>query len=291
MGSAGPVRTDADGSFSRASVTPGTYRILARRMPGAPQQPGVFAGSPVAGRGPTSEWAMTEVSVNGEDIEGLSLTLQPGLRLTGRIVFEGTSEIPQNLSIARITLAPTIPAARTISVPPIAAKADGTVEVTNLLPGSYQVGLTLPQEIAERWWLRSVTSGGRDVLDVPLELMPGASPELVFTLSDRRSSLSGSVQDGSGQPTANAIVVAFSADRSHWRRESRRVRAARPAIDGVYELTDLPAGEYLVAAVPPMPAAAWREAAFLEQLAAGAVRIVIGEGEQKTLAVRLSRPR
>jgi protocatechuate 3,4-dioxygenase beta subunit len=291
MGTTGPPRTGADGSFSRSGVTPGTYRILVRRVPGAPQQPGVFAGSPVAGRGATSEWAMTEVSVNGEDIDGLSLMLQPGLRLTGRIVFEGTSEIPPDLSVARITLAPVTAVTRTINVLPIPAKADGTVEITNLLPGSYQVGLTLPQELAERWWLRSATSDGRDVLDVPLELTPGTSPDVVFTLSDRRSSLSGRVADAEGRPTANAVVVAFSADRSHWRRESRRIRAARPAIDGAYELTDLPAGEYLVAAVPLMPTEAWRQPAFLEELAAAAVRIVVGDGEQKTLTVSVSRRR
>lgn len=284
-GATGPARTGDDGSFNRSSVTPGTYRILARRVPAAPPRPGAFtAGSPVAGRGPT-EWAMAEVTVNGEDIEGLSLALQPAMPVTGRIVFEGTSELPPNLSVIRVALTPA--SARTVSIPPVVARANGTIEITNLLPGSYQVGLILPEQVAERWWLRSATSGGRDLLDAPLELAAGGAHEIVFTLSDRRPSLSGMVHDVNERPTVDAIVVVCSADRAHWRRESRRVRIARPATDGRYEVTDIPPGEYFVSAVQRMLPDAWHQPAFLERLATDAVRVVIGEGEQKTLALRV----
>jgi hypothetical protein len=234
---------------------------------------------------------MTEVTVNGDDIEGLSLTLQPGLRVTGRIVFEGTAEIPANLSVVRVTLAPVTASARTVNVIPVPAKADGTIEITNLLPGSYQVGLTLSTEVADRWWLRSAASGGRDVLDVPLDLAAGASPDVVFTLSDRRPSLSGTVHDANERPTADATVLAFSADRAHWRRDSRRVRTARPATDGRYEVTDIPPGEYLVTAVRRTRPDVWHQPAFLERLVADAVRVVIGEGDRKTQTVRLSGAR
>lgn len=292
LGATGPARTRPDGSFSHSNVTPGTYRILVRRMAAAPPQGGSFsAGAPVTGRGATAEWAMTEIAVNGDDIEGLSLTLQPGLRVTGRIVFEGTSEIPPNLSVARVTIVPVTGTARTVNVIPVPAKADGTIEITNLLPGSYQVGLSLPTEVAERWWLRSAMSSGRDALDMPLDLAAGASPDVVFTLSDRRPSLSGIVHDADERPTTDATVLAFSADRAHWRRESRRVRTARPATDGRYEVTDIPPGEYLVAAVRRMQPDAPHQPAFLERLVAGAVRVVIGEGEQKRQTVRVSGAR
>ena len=292
VGMTGPARTGPDGSFTRSNVTPGTYRILARRMAAAPPRAGTFtASAPVAGRGATAEWAMTEVTVNGDDIQGISLTLQPGLQLAGRIVFEGTSEIPRSLSAVRVTLTPATTSARTINVAPVPAKADGTIEITNLLPGSYQFGLTLPADIAEHWWLRSATSGGRDVLDVPLELSAGAQPHVVFTLSDRRPSLSGVVHDTNDRPTAAVTVLVFSADRAHWRRGSRRVHLVRPATDGAYRVTDIPPGEYLIASVPRVTSEVWHEPAFLERLAPNAARVVIGEGEQKTHDVRLSSSR
>jgi Carboxypeptidase regulatory-like domain len=286
-GSTGPARTGQDGSFTRSSVTPGTYRILARRNPPAPALTGRFTSAPSAGSGETTEWAMTEITVNGDDVQGLSLALRPGLRVTGRIVFEGTSEIPSNLSTVRVALTPATATARTVTVAPVAAKADGTVEITNLLPGSYSVGLALPPEIAEGWWPRSASSGGRDLLDLPLELVPGATPDVVFTLTDRRQSLAGVVQDANGRPTTAATIVVFSMDRAHWRHGSRRVRTARPATDGTYEIADIPPGEYFVAAVPQARSDGWQPA-FLERLAAAAVPVAIGEGEQKTQDVRLS---
>lgn len=289
IGSTGPARTGADGSFSRSSVTPGTYRVLARRNPPPDALTGRFTSAPAAGRGQTTEWAMTEITVNGDDIQGLALTMQPGLRVTGRIVFEGTSEIPRDLSPVRVTVDPLTVSVRAFNISPVAVKGDGAFELTNLLPGTYQIGLTLPAGVADRWWLRSATSGGRDVLDVPLELAAGAAPEVVFTLSDRRPSLSGILSDANGKPASDAVIVVFSVDRAHWRRESRRVRLARPGTDGRYEITDIPPGEYFVAAASRIQPGAWHQPAFLERLAAGSVRIEIGEGEQKTQALRRSR--
>lgn len=286
--SAGSARTAQDGSFSRSSITPGTYRLLARRSPPAPALTGRFTSAPSAGSGATTEWAMTEITVNGTDVHGVSLTLQPGLRVTGRIVFEGTSDIPPKLSAIRVALTPSTAAARTVNVAAVPAKAEGTIEITNLLPGSYDVGLMLPADIAKDWWPRSAASGGRDLLDVPLDLSPGATPEVVFTLTDRRPSLTGAVADADGRPVTDATVVAFSADRAHWRRESRRVRTARPATDGRYEIADIPPGEYFVAAVQEMRSDAWHQPAFLARLATEAVRISVAEGEQKTHNARVS---
>jgi hypothetical protein len=280
-GATGPMRTGPDGTFRRSSITPGTYRLLARRVPPAPPRSSPFgAATPVAGRGPTTEWALTEITVNGADIDGIALTLRPGLGVRGWILFEGTSEVPSNLSALRVILTPLTASARSTSTIPSSLKADGSFEITNLLPGSYRFDVTLPPEVGERWWPRSALSGERDVLDLPLELSDGTGSEVVLTLSDRRPSLTGGVRDADDRPVSDAFVVIFSADRTHWRPESRRVRAVRPATDGRYEATDLSPGEYLVAAVRRPPPNAWLDARFLERLTSSAVRVALSEGER-----------
>jgi hypothetical protein len=288
MGATGPMRTGPDGTFVRSSVTPGAYRILARRLPPASGRANVFGGAtPVAGRGPSTEWALAEIMVNGADIDGIALTLRPGLRLTGRVVFEGTSDVPSNLSAVRIVLTPLTASARSTSTMFSAFKADGTFEFTNLLPGSYQFNVTLADGVDDRWWPRSAVSGGRDLLDLPLDLTDGASSDVVLTLSDRRSSLAGRVQDAEGRPISDATVVIFSADRAHWRPQSRRVHAVRPATDGGYHAADLPPGDYLVAAVRRAGPDAWSDPAFLERLAASAVRVTVGDGAAGTADLRV----
>jgi protocatechuate 3,4-dioxygenase beta subunit len=294
VGTLNPIRTGPDGTFQFASVTPGSYRITGRRVPGSPApQPGVLSAPTAStGRGPTTEWAVSEVTVNGDDIAGLSLTLQPGLRLTGRLTFEGTATLPSNLSSMQITLVPSPAPARSGGIAPVSVKPDGTFEITNLLPGAYSVGLTMPDSVAKTWWPRAAVARGRDVLDLPIDLAAiGDAPDIVFTLSDRRPSLSGTVAAANGEPVPDAFVIVFSADRIHWHAQSRRIRVERPATDGQYRIADLPPGDYFVTAVEDAEPDEWFERAFLERLVPGAVRVTIAEGEQKPLDVRRAPPR
>ena len=63
--------------------------------------------------------------------------------------------------------------------------------------------------------------------------------------------------------------------------------SARPATDGRFILADLPAGEYLVAALTDLDPNDWQDAAFLEQVAPAAVSVTIREGEKKTQDLRI----
>ena len=42
-------------------------------------------------------WATTEVNVGGEPVSGVSLMLEPGLTVTGRVRFDGASAVPADL--------------------------------------------------------------------------------------------------------------------------------------------------------------------------------------------------
>jgi hypothetical protein len=259
-------------------VAPGAYRLTAsRRSPSA----GGALFSVAPGRGADSEWATADVAVDGEHNGGISMVLQPGLRVSGRVVFEGTGAVPRDLTAMRVTVTPILVPTVHDRIVPIPIGAKGTFEITNLLPGAYEIGLTLPAGIAEAWWPRSGLTGGRDVLDFPLDLHAGtAVPEVVFMLSDRRPSVSGVLQAADG-PARPDHVVLFSADRADWHPRSRRIRAVRPATDGSYRIEDIPPGEYLIATVTGAEPDAWHERTLLERLAASAIRLTIDDGEEK----------
>jgi hypothetical protein len=101
----------------------------------------------------------------------------------------------------------------------------------------------------------------------------------VLTLTNRRTELTGRLQTPAGLPATDYSVIVFSADRAHWFSGARRTRAVRPATDGVFSVTELPAGAYLVAAVTDAYPADWQHAEFLEQLAAFAVSATVRAGE------------
>ena len=162
---------------------------------------------------------------------------------------------------------------------PIVIGADGRFSIGHgdLMPQAYVMRQETSLRSGTRWSVEQATADGRDILDHPLELAPSspAVTNVMLTLTDRPSSLSGVLQDQDGRPTLDYTVVVFSTDRSTWSSPYRRVRGARPGTDGRYLVEDLPPGEYFLAACGEVDAAQLHDAGFLDQLVPAAVRISI----------------
>jgi hypothetical protein len=295
----GPQRPGPDGRFKFPNVAPGSYRISARTsarpLPGAGRAAGAAPAMPSAPSGPPL-WAGTSVAVNGQNIEGVSLTLQPGMKFAGRIVFDATTLTPPaDLTALRIDLlapggaAPTlingVPRARPVVT--TAVRADGSFEAGNVFPGVYRPAVVLAS--APGWWLRSVLVDGQDVLDSSLEFRPGGDVTgALFTLTDRHSELAGTLQTPAGSPAPDYFVIAFPANRAWWQSEARRIQATRPASDGRFVLRDLPAGDYLLAALIDVEPADLNDPRFLEQDVPGTVKVTVADGERRTQNLQLA---
>jgi hypothetical protein len=182
-------------------------------------------------------------------------------------------------------------AVRTIAfVPPGTVRADGTFDLTNVVPGRYVLSIAGPALDGTEWWARSAMLGDRDLFDGQIEV--SADTELSgidVTFTERRSELSGTLQTAAGDAASDVFVIAYSSDRRHWGPNARRVQAVRPGVDGKYVIKDLPAGEYLVAAVTDVDQDEWQDPAFLERLQSASVKVPIAEGEKKTLDLRIAR--
>ena len=283
-----------DGTFRFRQVTAGSYTLFARApaQPAAPATPGIVR----PGLQGTQLWATTLVSV-AADVSGLALTLKPPMTLSGRVRFDGVeSKPPANLTQLRVTLFPrglrnvrSGVAIETIAfVPPGTVRADGTFELTNVVPGRYLIAFAGPALEGTAWWPRSAMLGGRDLLDGEVEISGDtdlAGVEVTFT--DRRSELSGTLQTGAGDAASDVFVIAYAADRGFWGPNARRVQAVRPGVDGKYAIKDLPAGEYLLAAVTDIDQNEWQDPSFLERLQPASIKVTIAEGEKKTLDLRV----
>lgn len=273
--------TDRRGAFSFAAVPSGHYLLqLSRgRVSFSPVTPG-------ASREDRSViWVDLPLSVGTEDIESMVVQAQPGLRVGGRVEFEGDparalGSLPGiRIAIEPVDIPPGTP------VPPFIARPDRFGEFTSpgLPGGRYYV--RIPNSPAG-WMFKSATLEGRDVADTPITLTADA-PNVVITFTDRWSGLNGrvhSVRASAGDTT----VIVFPGDTDMWGSSGlmpRRLRSARATPSGEYSF-NLPPGDYYVLAVPEDQSADWQDAVFLEAASRVAVRVRIGEGERKTQDLR-----
>jgi hypothetical protein len=286
-GSTGPVRSTRDGSFALAGLTPGQYTITVRAS---------AAGTTAAGpanlsvpAGPLTLWGQAEVSVGGDDLDGVAIHLQPGMTVAGSLVFEGSAPPPEDLARFKPRLVPVEADAPNVTVDlggGPSTKADRSFALEGVMPGSYVltgVG-SVPTTAGSGpvWTVRSIVAGGRDLLNAPFDVHPREDiSNAVVTYSDRHSALEGQLINAAGQPVSQYRVLVFSSNHDQWLPSvlPRWMAAVRAGVDGSFRIVGLPAGEYYVCALldgaQPPPA----DEAFLSSLAPAAIKIVLADGE------------
>jgi len=267
---------DAQGRVLFTDVSPGRYMVMINTA--RPLTRGM-----VGAAAPTSAlWAMAEVAVDGNDV-GVELVLQPAMKATGRLIFDGTSQPPQDLSGLQVVLVPP-GSGGNLSAGPFGGQiaADGTCSFVNVTPGLYRlVVLQRTRGATAGWALHSATANGRDVWDSWLDVRPGEVLDIAVRYTDHPTQIAGTLRDASGQPVAEHFIVVFPADRSKWIAGTKRISVARPGTDGQFSIGALPAGDYLLVALADVTPGEANDPAFLEAIAPSGIKISLAEGEKK----------
>jgi hypothetical protein len=102
------------------------------------------------------------------------------------------------------------------------------------------------------------------------------------------------VQGAGGAPEPQGLVVIFPMNYQQWMDNgmpSRVMRTARTTKTGTYQVSSLPIGDYLVAAISDELQGDWQDPQTIPSVARIAARLTIAEGEKKTLDLRVSQIR
>jgi hypothetical protein len=315
-GASGPVvigaiqsgaRVTSDGRFVLNSIPPGRYTLTARTQPGASGgggRGGVPPPDPQAPTTPTATpqalWASSDIVVSGQPMSGLVLTMQPGMTVSGKVVFKPVAgPEPKNVAVNVFAGMPQVESvlfgSRIGSATPV--RPDRTFTIEGLVPDRYIMSAAVspsgPDNLSTlfAWTVESVTMGGRDVTDRPVDLRPNSDAgDVVITLTDRKQEVFGTLKESTGRPAPDYTVVLFSTDKQYWLPGSRRIVTTRPATDGRFEISNpqgLPPGPYFLAAITDLGTDEQYDTKLLEDLSKAAVKLTLAPGERKLQDLRI----
>jgi hypothetical protein len=216
-----------------------------------------------------------------------------GGTVSGQVIVEGAT--PPKLSAVHVSVSeqlrnqpsPAVVGAFRRSGSSFVKEDDGTFSVPHVL-GRARFQVSVP----DGWMLKAVTHEGRDITDAPVELANNQELTGVqVIITDRVTSVAGSVTDDKNVPVYDATVLVFPSDAERWFENARSVRAARPDQQGGWQVKGLRAGEYLAVALDYVEDGAWHDPEFLESLRRYATAVQLPEGGSQTVALKLTVPK
>jgi len=228
-----------EGKFEIAGVPAGSYTVVAQRMDRNEQ---LFAIQPI--------------EVSSSSIEGLTLTLQPGLSLQGRMSIEGQSSVAVKSLAVNLT-----PSDSLVFLPPprIDVKDDGSFTMKSVFPGRYRVDYFTGGRGA--LYLASAKYNDADVTFAPLEIGQGAGGTLNLVFRSDGGKVSGTVRNGDSPAGGAAVLLLPVAEE---RRSVSNVMVIVAAADGSYQFGGIRPGDYYLIAGEGPESIAWDDPDWLK---------------------------
>lgn len=271
--------SENDGTFRFVRVPRGRYRLEAGNWGTTIHSAAATMPAPnVEASMPKAFWASAPVEVEDVDVTMPGVPMRDTAIVSGRVEMEGAN--PDRI---RITIEPARPGLSLSAA--LRVTPDGDFAASNVVPGEYfiRVGALPPG-----WFLKSITAGGRDVMDDPIDVgESGAS--VAVTLTTRGTEIIGSVRDARMQATAGAAVIILPVTaRGDAVWTPNRTRETRTSTNGVFIVSGLPPGDYLIVAIDDAAAEGWQDSRVLATLRTLATRIRLRDAESRTLQLRMS---
>ena len=255
------ARLQPEGAFEIRGVTPGSYTVAAHWY---------VDGKRYAASQP--------VDVGNAIIDGINLTLAPGIEIEGRVHVEGGEEL--RARGLRVALQPANDVAFTVSMGGL-AKEDGSFALAGVDPGPCSVQVF---GVPENYYVKSVRLGENEWVDGAVTVSAGAG-SLDVLLSPNPAQVEGAVLDEKQQPAPGATVVLAPDERR--RARTGLFRTTVTDQHGRFVLKGLAPGDYKLFSWAEIEAGAGQDPEFLKPYERFAQAVTVRENGRETAHLKL----
>jgi hypothetical protein len=247
-----------DGSFQFPSVASGAYTLSA-----------------VTTNANNRYNATQPLDVGQTDIEGLTITITPGVTVTGHIRVDGDTTDP--IPGFQAGLASTPSAGIFIQAPqPAKADADNNFRFDNVGSGHFDVSVF---PLTGGLYLKSIRNGNTDVLNTGLDLTGGGGATLDVVIGVNAPQITGVVQNPvTQQPAAMGTVVLIPQEKE---RQNVTVyyRSTGVGSNGSFTMYRVNPGEYRLYAWEDIEFNAWFDPDVLKPFESKGMAVSVKEGQ------------
>ena len=247
-----------DGTFEIESVLPGSYTLHAY-------------WSDDEGR---RYQARQVLDVGNGDVDGVALTIAPGVPVSGHIQWDGQPSL-----LGRGELQVYLRAAESEQAYGGSAKVTGDAfTVKEISEGTYRLNVFGQSQDC---FLKAVRFGGVESLDDGFTVRRGVDAALEVTLSSRGARIQGAVTDADNLPAAGVWVVLVPDEprRKHfWQYKSGSTDQY-----GRFDLRGIAPGNYRLFSWEKIERGEWEDPDFLRPFEEKGERITVQEGEAKSI--------
>jgi hypothetical protein len=232
-----PVRSP-DGTFEIRGVTPNSYDLIAQV------------------HNPTSrQFARMPIEVGAADVEGLEITLSPGLDLTGVLRVEGQAQIDP--AAIRLFLEPAV-RQPFFGGGMSEVKSDGSLKIASVMPETYRVrvfGGSVPM------YVKSVSLGDQIAKNNQITVLPGVAPVLNVVVSTAAGQIGGVIKNDKDEPVRGATVVLLPEGAK--REQADLVKFSTTDQSGRYNMSGIAPGRYKLFAWDVIEMGQWSDPEFV----------------------------
>lgn len=228
--------------------------------------------------------AYQSIDVGNADVEGVGLSLVPGMSLNGRVLWDGQSTLDTYRLSVYLRGADAVYGfgGHATVTPP------WTFVLNDIYDLTYRVGVA---GLCNDCYLKALRYGGATSPEDTFTPARGSNAPLELTISSKGARLRGSVTDADNLPAVGVWVIVVP-DEAH--RSSRRLyKSVSTDQYGRFELRGIVPGDYKLFSWEEVESGAWEDPEFLREFEAKGEKVSLQEGDQKTVdltAIRTNTP-